>query len=141
MPPFDTGRVRGVLEMVAEKSGWGKQIPTAGVGMGVAVYYSHLGYFAEVVKASVDPNGKPKVHKVWAVGDVGRQIINPAGAINQSQGAILDGLGQALHQAITLEGGRVVQTNFDTFPALRMYEAPPIEVSFRVTDNPPDGSR
>jgi isoquinoline 1-oxidoreductase subunit beta len=138
-PPFDTGRVRGVLEMVAEKSGWGKQALPPGVGMGVAVYYSHWGYFAEVVKASVDSNGKPKVHKVWAVGDVGRQIVNPAGAINQSQGAILDGLGQALHQAITIEGGRVVQTNFDTFPALRMYEAPPVEVSFRITDNHPTG--
>ena len=79
------------------------------------------------------------MHKVWAVGDVGRQIVNPAGAINQSQGAILDGLGQALHQAITIEGGRVVQTNFDTFPALRMYEAPPVEVSFRITDNHPTG--
>ena len=138
-PPFDTGRVRGVLEMVAEKSGWGKQTLPPGVGMGVAVYYSHWGYFAEVVKASVDSNGRPKVHKVWAVGDVGRQIINPAGAINQSQGAILDGLGQALHQAITIEGGRVVQTNFDTFPALRMYEAPPVEVAFRITDNHPTG--
>jgi len=138
-PPFDTGRVRGVLEMVADKAGWGKQSLPAGVGMGVAVYYSHWGYFAEVVKASVDSDGRPKVHKIWAVGDVGRQIINPAGAINQSQGAILDGLGQALHQAITIEGGRVVQTNFDTFPALRMSEAPPVEVSFRVTDNPPTG--
>lgn len=139
VPPFDTGRVRGVLEMVADKSGWGKQTLPPGVGMGVAVYYSHWGYFAEVVKASVDADGKPKVHKIWAVGDVGRQIINPAGAINQSQGAILDGLGQALHQAITLEGGKVVQTNFDTFPVLRMYEAPPVEVYFRVTDNHPTG--
>ncbi len=138
-PPFDTGRVRGVLEAVAEKSGWGRQALPPGVGMGVAVYYSHWGYFAEVVKASVDSSGKPRVHKVWAVGDVGRQIINPAGAINQAQGAILDGLGQALHQAITVEGGRVVQSNFDTFPALRIYEAPPVDVSFRVTDNPPTG--
>lgn len=138
-PPFDTGRVRGVLEMVAEKANWGKQSLAPGVGMGVAVYYSHWGYFAEVVKASVDSDGRPKVHKVWAVGDVGRQIINPAGAINQSQGAILDGLGQALHQAITIEGGRVVQANFDTFPALRMPEAPPVEVYFRITDNPPTG--
>jgi isoquinoline 1-oxidoreductase subunit beta len=138
-PPFDTGRVRGVLEMVAEKASWGKQNLPAGVGMGVAVYYSHWGYFAEVVKASVDADGKPKIHKVWAVGDIGRQIINPAGAINQTQGSIIDGLGQALHQAITLEGGKVVQANFDTFPIMRMNEAPPIEVYFRITDNPPTG--
>ncbi|MHB8813304.1 MAG: xanthine dehydrogenase family protein molybdopterin-binding subunit [Steroidobacteraceae bacterium] len=139
-PPFDTGRARGVLELVAEKSGWRRrqELPR-GSGMGLAFYYSHYGYFAEVVKASVAPDGSPKLHKVWAAGDVGRQIINPAGAYNQSQGAILDGLGAALHQAITIEGGKVVQENFDTFGLLRMREAPPVEVHFRITDNPPTG--
>ncbi|MDE2449070.1 MAG: xanthine dehydrogenase family protein molybdopterin-binding subunit [Gammaproteobacteria bacterium] len=139
-PPFDTGRAKGVLALVAEKSGWRNrhQLPR-GTGMGLAFYYSHYGYFAEVVKASVAPDGTPKVHKVWAAGDVGRQIINPAGAYNQAQGGILDGLGAALHQAITIEGGRVVQENFNTFGLLRMSEAPPVEVHFRVTDNPPTG--
>ena len=139
-PPFDTGRARGVLELVAEKSGWRKrhELPR-GTGMGLAFYYSHYGYFAEVVKASVAPDGTPKVHKIWAAGDVGRQIINPAGAYNQAQGGMLDGLGAALHQAITIEGGRVVQENFDTFGLLRMREAPPVEVHFRITDNPPTG--
>jgi isoquinoline 1-oxidoreductase subunit beta len=140
LPPFDTGRVRGVLELVAEKSGWNRRraLPR-GTGMGLAFYYSHLGYFAEVVKASVAPDGTPKVHKVWAAGDVGRQIVNPAGAYNQVQGGILDGLGAALHQAITVEQGRVVQANFNTFGLLRMHEAPPVEVHFRITDNPPTG--
>ncbi len=139
-PPFDTSRARGVLELVAEKSGWRRrhELPR-GSGMGLAFYYSHYGYFAEVVKASVAPDGTPKVHKVWAAGDVGRQIINPAGAYNQAQGGILDGLGAALHQAITVEGGRVVQENFNTFGLLRMREAPPVEVHFRITDNPPTG--
>jgi len=139
-PPFDTGRARGVLELVAEKSAWRQrhELPR-GSGMGLAFYYSHYGYFAEVVKASVGPDGTPKIHKVWAAGDVGRQIINPAGAYNQAQGAILDGLGAALHQAITIEGGRVVQENFNTFGLLRMSEAPPVEVHFRITDNPPTG--
>ncbi len=139
-PPFDTSRARGVLELVAEKSGWRNrhELPR-GSGMGLAFYYSHYGYFAEVVKASAAPDGTPKVHKVWAAGDVGRQIINPAGAYNQAQGGILDGLGAALHQAITVEGGRVVQENFNTFGLLRMSEAPPVEVHFRVTDNPPTG--
>lgn len=139
-PPFDTGRARGVLELVAEKSGWRKrhELPR-GSGLGLAFYYSHYGYFAEVVKASVRSDGTPKVHKIWAAGDVGRQIINPAGAYNQAQGAILDGLGAALHQAITIEEGRVVQENFDTFGLLRMREAPPVEVQFRITDNPPTG--
>jgi isoquinoline 1-oxidoreductase subunit beta len=139
-PPFDTGRATGVLRQVAEKSGWRRrrELPP-GTGMGLAFYYSHFGYFAEVVKASVAADGTPKVHKIWAVGDVGRQIVNPAGAYNQVQGSILDGLGAALHQAITIEGGRVVQENFNTFGLLRMREAPPIEAHFRITDNPPTG--
>ncbi len=138
-PPFDTGRVRGVLELVAEKSGWGKQTLPPGTGMGIASYYSHLGYFAEVVKASIDRDGMPKIHKVWVAGDIGRQIINPAGAYNQVEGAVLDGLGAALHQSITIEGGRVLETNFDTYGLLRMSEAAPLEVHFRITDNPPTG--
>jgi isoquinoline 1-oxidoreductase beta subunit len=139
-PPFDTGRARGVLELVAEKSAWRRrqELPR-GTGMGLAFYYSHLGYFAEVVKASVAADGTPRIHKVWAAGDVGRQIINPAGAYNQVQGGILDGLGAALHQAITVEGGRVMQENFNTFGLLRMSEAPPVEVHFRISDNPPTG--
>ena len=139
-PPFDTGRMRGVLELVAEKSGWRQRtVLPRGVGMGLACYYSHFGYFAEVVKASVAADGVPKVHKIWAAGDVGRQIINPAGAYNQVQGAVLDGLGAALHQAITIEGGRVVQENFSDYELLRMREAPPVEVHFRVSDNEPTG--
>jgi isoquinoline 1-oxidoreductase beta subunit len=138
-PPFDTGRVRGVLQLVAEKSGWGKQTLPKGVGMGIAFCYSHLGYVAEVVKASVGERGVPKIHKVWVAVDVGRQIVNPAGAYNQAQGAVLDGLGSALHQAIQVEHGAVVNANFNTYGLLRMHEAPPVEVHFRITDNPPTG--
>ena len=140
IPPFDTGRVRSVLGLVAEKSGWAhrKGLP-AGIGMGLAFYYSHFGYVAEVVKASVDRDGIPHVHKIWAAVDIGRQIINPAGAYNQAQGAILDGLGQALHQFITLRDGRVVQSNLNSYRLLRMREAPPIEVHFLRSDNDPTG--
>ena len=135
IPPFDTGRVIGVLKLVAEKSGWGRQQLPKGTGMGIAFCYSHLGYVAEVVKASVDNRGELRIHRVWAAVDVGRQIVNPAGAINQVQGAVLDGLGACLHQGITIEGGRVMEANFDTFPLLRMREAPPVEVFFNITDN------
>ena len=139
-PPFDTGRVRGVLEDVARRSGWAerKRLP-AGTGMGVAFYYSHFGYVAEVIQASVAPDGIPRIHKVWASVDIGSQIINPAGAYNQAQGAILDGLGQALHLLVTLEEGRVLQKNFDTYRLLRIEEAPPIEVHFVRSANPPTG--
>jgi isoquinoline 1-oxidoreductase beta subunit len=140
IPPFDTSRARGVLELVAEKAGWSRrqQLP-AGTGMGLAFCYSHFGYVAEIIKASVDERGVPRIHKVWAAVDVGRQIINPAGAYNQAQGAILDGIGSALHQRLTIRNGAVVDTNFNTFGLLRMHEAPPVEVHFRITDNRPTG--
>jgi isoquinoline 1-oxidoreductase subunit beta len=137
--PFDTGRVRGVLELVAQKSGFPKKDLPKGTGMGIAFYYSHLGYFAEVVQATVSSAGAIKVDKVWVAADVGSVIINPSGGLNQVQGGVLDGLGEALGQAITIDGGKVVQTNFHEFGLLRMNQAPPVEVHFRTTDNPPTG--
>jgi isoquinoline 1-oxidoreductase subunit beta len=128
-----------VLTLVGEKSGWGKRTLPKGSGMGVAFYYSHLGYFAEVVHASVAQGGSIAVNKVWVVGDVGSHIINPTGAENQVQGAALDGIGEALGQAITLANGRVVQSNFNDFLLLRMNQAPPVEVHFLKTDHPPTG--
>ena len=107
--------------------------------MGLAFYYSHFGYVAEVVQASVTADGVPHVHKVWAAVDIGSQIINPAGAYNQAQGAMLDGLGQALHLLVTVDKGRVLQKNFDTYRLLRIEEAPPLEVHFVRSDNPPTG--
>jgi isoquinoline 1-oxidoreductase beta subunit len=138
-PGFEAARMRGVLEMVRDKSGWGKTTLPKGTGVGVAFHFSHRGYFAEVVQASVGRDGSVKVDKVWVVGDVGSQIINPLNAVNQVQGAVLDGIGEALGQEITIENGRTTQTNFNTFPLLRLRQAPPVEVSFKITDNPPTG--
>ena len=137
---FDTGRMSNVLRRVAEISGWSTRdrLP-ASTAKGVAFYFSYLGYFAEVVQASVAPSGEIRLDHVWVVGDVGSQIINPSGAENQVQGAALDGLGQALGQAITIDRGRVVQANFDTVQPLRMNQAPPVEVHFLATDHPPTG--
>jgi isoquinoline 1-oxidoreductase subunit beta len=152
MPPYDTGRLRGVIEAVREKSGWeksglhalarqggGTQPTGARTGMGFACYYCHLGYFAEVVKATVDEQGSVRVDKVWVVADVGSPIINPSGALNQVQGGVLDGVGQALGLAINIEGGQVTATNFHEFPLLRMSQAPQVEVHFLHTDFPPTG--
>ena len=75
---------------------------------------------------------------MWIAADVGSQIINPIGAENQVQGAALDGIGQALAR-INIENGRTVQSNFHDFALLRINQAPPVEVHFRRTDNPPTG--
>jgi isoquinoline 1-oxidoreductase beta subunit len=137
-PGFNNGRMAGVLKEVANRAGWGKQLPK-GVGMGIACYFSHMGYFAEVVQARVNNAGEVKVDKIWVVGDVGNQIINPSAGINQVQGAAIDGVSGALHQQITLANGRVQQTNFHDYPLLRMHEAPQVDVFFLKTDNPPTG--
>jgi isoquinoline 1-oxidoreductase subunit beta len=138
-PPFSGKRAQGVLEMVREKSGWGKRQLPQGTGMGVAFYYSHLGYFAEVVQATVLPaDGTVKVDKVWVVGDVGGTIINPTGALNQCQGAVLDGISQALGAKITMDRGRVAQT-FPEYPLLRMYQAAQVQVDFKLTPFAPTG--
>jgi isoquinoline 1-oxidoreductase beta subunit len=137
-PGFDSGRMIDVLALVREKSAWGQRTLPKGTGQGVAFYYSHLGYFAEVVQATVS-GGRVTVDKVWVAGDIGSQIINPTGAENQAQGAALDGIGEALGQAITLANGRVEQSNFNDFPLLRINQAPPIEVHFLKTAHPPTG--
>jgi isoquinoline 1-oxidoreductase beta subunit len=136
---FDTGRMIDVLALVRDKSGWPRRKPAKGSGMGVAFYYSHLGYFAEVVHATLAAGGKITVDKVWVAADVGSHIINPTGAENQVQGGALDGIGEALGQAITLENGRVTQSNFNDFLLLRMNQAPPVEVHFLKTEHAPTG--
>jgi isoquinoline 1-oxidoreductase beta subunit len=138
-PQFEGERMRGVLELVAEKSGWGKTKLPKGSGMGVGFHYSHRGYFAEVVQVSVSQSGQLKIEKVWVAGDIGNQIINPLNAENQCQGAVLDGIAEALAQEITIEKGRAVQDNFRNFPLLRLVQAPPVEVHWKLSNNPPTG--
>jgi isoquinoline 1-oxidoreductase beta subunit len=136
---FSTARACGVLEKARELSSWGRRSLPARSGLGVAFYYSHLGYFAEVVEVAVANDGLVKINRVWAVGDIGSHVINPSAALNLTQGGILDGFGQALNQKITIENGWAVQANFDTFEPLRLAQAPPIEVHFLSTDNSPTG--
>lgn len=139
-PPFVTTRAKGVIEKALAMGGWAnrKSLPK-GQGKGFAFYYSHAGYFAEVLEVAV-ADGVPKVKNVWVAGDVGSQIINPINALHQVQGSVIEGLGQALAgQVITQVAGAIEQANFDTHPLQRIPDTPTIHVEFVKTDYPPTG--
>ncbi len=136
---FVPSRMKGVLEKVAKMANWGAVRLPPREGMGIACYYSHQGYFAEVVRCAVADDGAVTVKKVWCAADVGHTIVNLAGATAQIDGAIQDGLAQALFQEITIEGGRIEQGNFGDFRLMRMNEATPTEIQFIRSDNPPTG--
>jgi isoquinoline 1-oxidoreductase subunit beta len=137
---YDPKRAQAVLRLVAEKAGWaGRAKLPKRTAMGIAHWWSHLGYFAEVVQVTVAADGTPKVDKVWVAGDIGSQIVNPLNAVNQVQGSVIDGISVALYQKITIERGAVVESNFDNYPLIRMPEAPPVDVHFIKSDNPPTG--
>jgi isoquinoline 1-oxidoreductase beta subunit len=137
---FNAERMKGVLQLVAEKSGWARSKPQRGRALGVAFHFSHQGYFAEVADVSVSNDNKVKVHKVWVAADVGSTIINPSAGENMVQGAIIDGMGALMGQEITVQNGRVVQTNFHQHPLLRLTQSPAdIEVHWLKSNNPPTG--
>lgn len=132
-----TGRAAQVIKLAAEKAGWGREMP-AGRALGLAFYYSHSAHIAEVADVSVAENGKVKVHKVTVAADVG-PIVNMSGAENQIQGSVIDGLSTFMSLGLSIENGRIRESNFDQYNMLRMAEAPEVDVHFIQSDFHPTG--
>jgi len=122
---WHTARMRGVLQLAAEKAAWDKPLPP-GRFRGVACFGCFASYMAEVVEISME-NDQPRVHRVVAAVDCG-QVVNPSILEQQIQGGIVYGLANALRAKITIDKGRVVQGNFDDYAPLRMEETPAVEV-------------
>ena len=126
----------GVLNLAAEKSGWGTPLP-AGRARGVAVHQSFGTYVAQVAEVSL-VNKVPRVHKVTCAVDCGI-VVNPDVVRSQMEGAIAFGLGAALFGRIDIEAGRVMTTNFDRYRVLRHNEMPLVEVHIVSSSEPPTG--
>jgi isoquinoline 1-oxidoreductase subunit beta len=120
-----TARMRGVLQLAAEKAGWKNPLP-AGRFRGIACFGCFSSYVAEVVEISME-NDVPRVHRVVAAVDCG-QVVNPSIVEQQIPGGVVYALSNALRAKITIEKGRVVQGNFDDYAPLRMNEVPVVEV-------------
>ncbi|MBC2838847.1 xanthine dehydrogenase family protein molybdopterin-binding subunit [Robiginitalea sp. SC105] len=133
---YDPDRLAGVLKLVRDKSDWG-QTPS-GVHRGVAAYFCHNSYAAHVIDVVMEGN-KPKVERVVCALDCGI-VINPDAAANMAEGAIVDGVGNAMYGELTFRDGRTDQTNFDTYKIIRHSEAPKnIEVHFVENEIDPTG--
>jgi isoquinoline 1-oxidoreductase beta subunit len=122
--PYDNERMIRVVEMAAEKAGWGSSMP-AGEGRGVAFYFGYESYVAEVAEVAME-NGRPRVRRVVCVVDCG-EVINPDLVEAQCEGAIAFALSAALKQKITVAQGRVQESNFSDYPMLEIGEMPAIE--------------
>ena len=130
-------RELGVLNLAAEKAGWGSPLP-AGHGRGVAVHSSFGSFGANVAEVSVDADGKVHVHRMVCAIDCGR-YVNPGIIEAQVEGAVMFGLSFALYQELTFENGRIKQSNFHDYPVVRMNEAPKVEVHIVKSDEKPGG--
>lgn len=119
---YNPARLAGVLKLAAEKSGWGRSLPR-GRGLGIAAHHTFTGYCAHAVEVEWTNEKRLVVHKVWSAIDSGL-AINPAGITAQVEGGVCDAMSAALHQKIAIDGGRVVEANFDDYRMMRIDEAP-----------------
>jgi isoquinoline 1-oxidoreductase beta subunit len=137
--PIDTRRVRRVLEIAGEKSGWGKRKSGGGRGMGIAAHRSFNTYVASVVEVEIDGQGRLKVPRIHQVVDAG-VIVNPDRVRSQVEGAAVMAVGLARTGEITAKAGRIAQSNFHDFQVARMPDAPyQVDVHFVDSDAPPTG--
>jgi len=127
---YDAARYAGVLKLVKEKAGWGKE--KAGVSQGVSAYYCHNTYVAQVLDI-VMKDGAPKIQKVWCAVDCGI-VVNPLAAKNQIEGGIVDGIGHALFGGVTFKDGVPNATNFNSYQLIRGEDAPE-EIETFFVDN------
>lgn len=134
--PLDTARLKAVLKLVAQKAAWGSPLPE-GVHRGIAGYFSFESYTACVAEVSV-ANKEVKVRRLVYAVDCGR-VVNPEGVKAQVEGAAIYGLSAALHDAITIRGGRVEQANFNDYEMPRIAEAPKTEVYLVASAEEPTG--
>lgn len=133
---YDAERYAGVLKLVKEKADWGTETP--GVHRGVAAYFCHNSYVAQVLDL-VMVEGEPKVKKVWCAVDCGI-VINPEGAVNMIQGGVVDGIGHAMYSELEFENGAPLQNNFNSYQLIRHNQAPAeIEVFFVESETSPTG--
>ena len=138
--PIDTARLRRVVELVAEKGGWGRSV-AKGRGLGIAAHRSFVSYIATIVEVEVGEKGKLTVHQVDTAIDCGT-YVNPERIQSQIEGAAIMGLSLAKYGEVTFKNGRVQQGNFDDFPLVRIDEAPLVTNVHIVPpgpDTPPSG--
>jgi isoquinoline 1-oxidoreductase beta subunit len=122
---YDIDRMKSVINLAAEKSGWGTK---KDVAQGFSVYFSHRSYVAQVAEVLMT-KGKPVLQKIYAAADCG-VVVNLSGAYQQVRGGIVDGLGHAMYSNLTFKDGAVEQKNFNTYRLIRMKEIPEIDVHF-----------
>lgn len=134
---WHTGKIANVLKLAAEKSDWSKPLPK-GKGRGIACCYFKNTFVAHVAEVSVSPDRKLSIHRIVAAVDCGR-VVNPEAALAQVEGAAMDGVASVIKWEITYKNGRVEQSTFRDYPLLTITEAPPVEVYFIPSEEPPQG--
>jgi isoquinoline 1-oxidoreductase beta subunit len=130
-------RMRAVLDLAADRAGWGTALPP-GRGRGVSIQHAFGSYLAQVAEVSMNAKGEPRVERVVCAMDCG-QVVNPDTVRAQLEGGVMFGLSAALDNEVTIANGRVQQSNFHDFPALRMPEAPRVEVHLLASGEAPGG--